>query len=76
MHRSNVQLIADRLINDYKFYAIQCSLANIKPFGKIEYIYTFSVIILLEYSVTILLEFLSHSAEIQADINVPSDFFL
>ena len=34
MHRSSVQPIADRLINDYKFYAIQCSLANIKPFGK------------------------------------------
>jgi len=35
VHCGNVQAIADRLINDYKFYAIQCSLANIKPFGKI-----------------------------------------
>ena len=35
VHCSNVQAIADRLISNYKFYAIQCSLANIKPFGKI-----------------------------------------
>ena len=34
VHRSNVQPIADWLVNDHKCYAIQCSLANIKPFGK------------------------------------------
>lgn len=35
VHRGNVQLIADRLVNNHKCYAIQCSLANIKPFGKV-----------------------------------------
>ena len=34
VHRGNVQPVADRLVNNHKFYAIQCSLANIKPFGK------------------------------------------
>lgn len=35
VHRNNIQLISEGLVEGHKFYAIQCSLANVKPSGDL-----------------------------------------
>lgn len=33
VHRNNIQPISEGLLEVHKFYAIQCSLANVRPSG-------------------------------------------